>query len=336
MSEKLKGLLTVWHTPHQFDLITALKDYVQFDILVNTNKHWLGRPTPAPEQTRFVANYTPGYYDFAILNLDQQVINENIYKSQIYPQLNSVITDIPKIVLQHGSPVYPEYVATNGMDWKDAEKKIIEYTKKLVGDNTMVVNSYTSASDSEWGFGHPIVHGMDTEMWGPAETKELKVITALSPAGCDVYYNRQMLDEVMAILEQKYSIRVEWARRNVKFDSTEEYAQWLGKSLIYLDTSYRTPMNRARTEAMLSGCAVVQVEGAHDLDRFFHPGEDIYLTPQNSPDAMAELVADLFFMKHDEVLQVGKNARENAFKQFNYDRYSQDWMALLKQLGIAK
>jgi hypothetical protein len=49
----------------------------------------------------------------------------------------------------------------------------------------MVVNSHTAASDKEWGFGHPIVHGMDPGEWFDLP-KEPRIFTALSPAGFDV------------------------------------------------------------------------------------------------------------------------------------------------------
>ena len=104
MGKKLKAVITTWHTPHQYDLVTALKEYVEFDIIVNTNKSWLGRPVPVPEQTNFVASYDKSKkYDFAILNLDQQCMNQKIYKSQIFPQMKEAIADdVPIIVLQHG------------------------------------------------------------------------------------------------------------------------------------------------------------------------------------------------------------------------------------------
>jgi len=93
-------------------------------------------------------------------------------------------------------------------------------------------------------------------------------------------------------------------------------------------------MNRSRTEAMLSGCAVIQVEGGHDLDRFFKDGENIYLTPNKNPEKMADLAWELVTTRFDEAKQVGMQARENAIIQFNYDRYCKDWIEFLISQGL--
>lgn len=328
---KRKAFITTWHTPHQSDMINALKDDVEFHVLVNTNKKWAGRDLPV--HAKFVGCYDPAEkYDYAIVNLDQQAIREDLYKGQIFRQLIQVIKDIPVIVLQHGSPVHPEYFAKNGMNREDAEKEVIRLTQQLVGHRPMVVNSYTAASKSEWGFGYPIVHGMDSEYWKPAERKENRVITALSPGGFDAYYNRDVMLEFGNILKHKYGYRLQWARVDKSFETTDSYRDWLASSLIYVDTSIRTPMNRARTEAMLSGCAVVQVDGCHDQERFFVDGENIVLAP-NNPERIADIVWEML-QNREKTLEIGRNARKNAIKHFNYERYRQDWLELLTTLNI--
>jgi len=95
-------------------------------------------------------------------------------------------------------------------------------------------------------------------------------------------------------------------------------------------------MNRARTEAMLSGCCVIQVEGAHDLERFFHDGEDIILCKNNDPDALAKLAHYYVTDAVENALEIGKEARKNAIKHFNYERYGKNWLDLLKSKGIYK
>lgn len=338
-SKKLKAAITVWHTPHQLDLMTALKDYVDFDVIVNTNRAWTGRPFP--DFAKFVPFYEKGKYDFAILNLDQQAINTRIYKSHIYGQMKEAITDdVPIFIIQHGGPVYPEEVAKNGITFEQSEEEIRRFIKNLAGDYPMVVNSYTAASDKEWGFGYPIVHGMNSDYWRPEEVKEPRIITALSPAGCDAYYNRALMQEFGNVLKRKHGLNLQWARISKEASFAKEqpdaYRDWLATSLIYVDTSVRTPMNRARTEAMLSGCCVVQIEGAHDLDRFFHPGKDIVLVPDNNPDVLADVVSEYATTKINEAKAIGMAARENAKIQFSYERYAKDWLTLLASKGIYK
>jgi glycosyltransferase involved in cell wall biosynthesis len=332
MANKLKIVMTTWHTPHQYDLMSALKDDADFFVIENMNKHWLGRPLP--ENAKMIPFYEKGKYDIAILNIDQQCVNTGIYKSKVLPQIQSTITDIPVIIINHGSPVYPEFLQQHFMSAKDAEIVCKKKIKEIVGDRVMVVNSHTGATDKEWGWGHPIIHGMNPEIWKPAPIKEPWIITSLSPAGCDEYYNRAMMVEVGNILKRKYGHELQWARvsDNCVFDSHEAYAEWMGKAAIYLDTSVRTPMNRARTEAMLSECAVVQVAGGHDINRFFKDKENIFLVENGDPEKMADFVYDLIENHWDEVIQVGKNARQNAIKHFNYTRYRQDWLTLLNKV----
>jgi intein/homing endonuclease len=236
---------------HFYDLFNALKDDCEFYLCHNTNKIWYLNTRPLPKNAHFVAYYEPGKYDFAILDVDQQLVNNDIGKRKIYIDLNNLIQDIPKVVINHGTPVYPEYCKMGDMTYKDSENIVIKEIKNLVGDNPMVVNSYESASEREWGWGTPIWHGMNPKDWVDLP-KEPRIFTALSPGGCDNYYNREAMNEVSYILNDKYGYNLWWAKVNVDTGHRfEDYKNFLGASLIYLDTSFRTPMNRARTEAMM-------------------------------------------------------------------------------------
>jgi len=236
---------------HFFDLFSALKNDCEFYLCHNTNKIWYLNTRPLPKNAHFVPYYEKGKYDFAILDVDQQLVNKDIGKRKIYVDLNNLIQDIPKVVINHGTPVYPEYCKLGDMSYKDAEKIVIAEIKKLVGDNPMIVNSYESATEREWGWGYPILHGMNPKDWVDLP-KEPRIFTALSPGGCDHYYNREAMNDVSYILNDKYGYNLWWAKVNVDTGhKVEDYKNFLGASLIYLDTSFRTPMNRARTEAMM-------------------------------------------------------------------------------------
>jgi hypothetical protein len=265
--------------------------------------------------------------------MDQDIITPNTQKRMIHEHLNSVITDIPKIVINHGSPVYPEFYASIRLSLSDeeAQKRCIDTVRGIVGENIMVVNSHTAASDSEWGFGAPIVHGMDARDWLDLP-KEPRVFTALCPQGSDKYYNRTRMFEVSDILDEQYGYLLQYARMNVDTgNSFESYRQYLGKSLIYVDTSFRTPMNRARTKAFLSGCCVIQVEGAHDLERWAKNGENILLVPDDSQH-IANAIAELLHSGYQKAIQIGQKGKEMAIREFNPERYRRDWLELLQKV----
>jgi hypothetical protein len=329
---------TCWHVSHQSDMIHALKDDCDFHFCLNTKRQWsdskISGQRPIPENLKFVTHYEPGKYDVAILHIDQQVMSAHHQKRMIYEQFNAIITDIPKIVINHGTPVYPDgypLAMRETMSPSQMQDDCIANVRSLMGNNIMVVNSHTSASEQEWGFGIPIVHGIDPEAWLDLP-KEPRVFTALSSIGLDTYYNRQCLNDVSDILQNTYGYTLWHAKVNISTDTAlEKYKDFLGRSLLYLDVSYRTPMNRARTEAFLSGCCVVQVAGAHDLGKWAKPGENIVLVA-NDPDEIAKVVVDFLENRYSEALKIGKNGKTMALNEFNPERYRQDWLKLIRQV----
>ena len=333
MDKKIKVFDYCWHIPHQCDMINALKGDCEFFYCLNVKRHWDTDLRPLPSCLKFVTHYEPGKYDVAILHLDQQMIDPFHQKRLIYTQFNELIRDIPKIVINHGTPVYPEYFYLFGYKLTELEmqQQCIETIKNLVGDNIMVVNSHTAAKELEWGFGYPIIHGINPEEWLDLP-KEPRAFTALSSEGFGTYYNRKCLADVADELYDNYGYVLHYAKLNVDIGNTpEEYKQYLGKSLIYLDTSFRTPMNRARTEAFLSGCCVVQVEGAHDLEYWARPGENIIIVP-NDYKKIACVVADMLENRYSEAVQIGQRGKEMAIKEFNPERYRNDWLHLLDKV----
>lgn len=332
MKRKLKICTTTWHVMHFWDLFNAMSEVADFYLINNFWRSWRRKEFLAargiPNNVKFVPFYEPGIYDFAILDIDQQCVNTKLGKSVVYQEFNEKIQDIPKVVINHGSPVYPEFLMSNEMTKQEAEAECVRIIKEMVGNNLMVVNSYQSATDKEWGWGYPIWHGMNPDEWLDLP-KEPRVFTALSPAGCEEYYNRDCLNEVIRKLGQNYGYELYWAKMNVKTDnSVDDYKTFLGKSLLYLDISFRTPMNRARTEAMLSGCCVVQVKGGHDLERFAVDRENMLLI-DNKPDLIADVLANYIENRYEEAVKIGQAAKVTAKRIFSRERYRDDWLKLI-------
>lgn len=334
MRDRYKVFDYTWHVPHQYDMIYALRDNCEFFYCLNTKKQWDLSQRPKPDNLHFVTHYEARTYDLAILHIDQQVIVPDNLKTQIYNEFDAIIQDIPKIVLNHGTPVYPERFMELGLyklPEKEMERQCVEMVKAVIKDKPMIVNSHTAASASEWGFGIPVVHGMNPENWWDLP-KEPRVFTALSPFGLDIYYNRGCMFQVSDILYSRYGYSLAYAKINIDTgNSPDDYKNYLGRSLIYLDTSVRTPMNRARTEAFLSGCCVVQVEGAHDLERWAKHGENIILVPDD-PEEIARTVADLIENRYQEAVRIGQTGKKMALTEFSPERYRNDWLKVLKEV----
>lgn len=332
MSRKYQAVCTTWHVMHFWDLFNALKDDVHFSIIHNSWRDWKDSrflsARGIPENASFVPYYEKGKYDFAILDVDQQVTNVDITgKRRAFIELNALIQDIPKVIINHGSPIYPEYYKREGMTDAEAMEQCKSDMRELVGNTPMVTNSHKAAE--MWGWGTPIWHGMNPDDWMDLP-KEPRPFTALSIGGFDAYYNRACMEDTNRILKEKFGYEIHWAKINVKTgQSPDAYKTYLGSSLLYLDTSIHTPMNRARTEAMLSGCCVVQVKGAHDIERFATE-ENMVLVP-NKPKEIAEKV-NWLIEDYQTALRIGAAGKETAKALFNYARYRKDWMTLIESL----
>ncbi len=199
---KYKIFTTPWHCMHFYDLFNALKNDAEFYLCLNSSKKWYYETRPLPENASFVPYYERGKYDLAILDIDQQCVNHELGKSQVFKEFRDLLkNEIPIIVINHGSPVFPEYLKLGDAEtFECAEKKCKREMKKLIGDLPMVVNSYRAATEHEWGFGIPIWHGMDPNDWWDLP-KEPRIFTALSIGGCETYYNRQVMSETARILD---------------------------------------------------------------------------------------------------------------------------------------
>ena len=322
-----------WHEPYQFDMINALSDHCQFNFCLNNRRQWNHRRRPLPPGVKFVPYYEHGLYDFAIFHIDQRIYSPDDQQLKIYTELNDYIDDVPKIVINHGAPVFPEAFEqlTPSPSTEEAESMIARFVRSIVKNNTMVVHSHQAASEKEWGFGLPIVNGLNPNDWWDLP-KEPRVFTALPIQGLDTYYNRKCLKAAGELLYYHYGILLHCANFNVpSFMSFDDYRNYLGRSLIYFDTSTRTPMNTARTEAFLSGCCVVQVEGAHDLGQRALDGYNLIQVP-NDPSKIAAVIADLVENRYEEAWQIGQNGKKMAVEVFSKERYRNDWLDLFKSL----
>lgn len=312
-----------WHLAHQYELFKI--PFIEWSWLIQYkrpyNKHSRGDFVK-----NWVTHYEPGQYDLAILHLDQQCIEEELMqrgKGSLYLQLNEVITDIPKIVIMHGTTYYPE---------KFSKDQVVERIKELVGDNTMVVNSNQCAKD--FGFGTPIVHGLDPKEWFDLP-KEPRAVTMLSPGGLDKYYDRQFLDAIREELEARdiyhCHITVDWQAKD-----WEDYRNFLGRSLIYINPCKDSPMPRARTEAMMSGCCVLTTPWQDASDFIVH-GENGFIigdkekgVPRN-PQAVADLV-EFLIQNYKLAAKVGQAGKKTAIERFTQQKYWDAWQALIEKV----
>ena len=294
-----------WHVSHNYSLLNIPN--TKWGLLQNNVRRWNWDVRPLPDNAKFVSYYEKGKYDLAILHLDQQCVDPRMGKGQLYRHINSVIKDIPKIIINHGTPWYPEVWEYSGhKSWKyplsinkDNKKETLEYQKKflieggkvligtelneiegmrkLIGDNIMVVNSYEAKR--QWGWGRTIWHGLELNDWWDLP-KEPRSITTLSPVGLDYYYGRDFLARTTEYLNEFYGLRHihvgnphSWTIQHHEdigqIGGFKAYRDFIGRSLIYFNPTKESPMPRSRTEAMLSGACILTT-ASQDADKFIN------------------------------------------------------------------
>jgi len=302
---------------HQYELL-KIKG-IEWTYCANHIRTWSDYARPQPEHLKWVAYYEPGKYDLALLHIDQQCVLDELGKSQLYRDLRKIIKDIPIIVINHGTPCYPEMI-----EWEECKKQM----RKLVGDVPMVVNSHQAKED--WGWGIPIIHGIDSSEWKD-EIKEPRCVTFVSQAGIGTkYYGRSMLSNTKRILKDDYGIQHIWIGSSEYIPhGIEEYKNFIGRSLVYFNPTYGSPMPRSRTEAMLSGSCIVTTRH-HDADSFIEDGVNGYICKDNPEDA-AKIIADCI-KNYKKTVKIGQEGKKTAMKLFSPERFQKNWLDLIHQV----
>lgn len=321
------------HLANNYEMLKLAKHYpVKFSYIENNVRRWTkysARPEPttwlSKDEFEWVTHYEPGKYDIAILHVDQQAADPRIGKGWIYRHLNEVIQDIPKIVINHGTPMWDELfteeLVINCGEYYNAKGQRIplDGIKKIVGDNFMIVNSYSAVK--RWGWGYPLIHGIDPDEWYIG-AKEPHSLIQLSPAGLDKYYNRQLLTYIKSYAEEK----IGQMPRHIPVDHVPkdwaEQREILAQALLYISQTLDSPMPRSRTEAMLSGCCILTSK-YHEADLFIKNGVNGFIVPDN-PNSWVEVMYQLINFNYKEAVQMGINARETALQYFHPDRYRKD------------
>ncbi len=286
----------------------------EYHLLHTPFKKWDEKGRPVPKNVKFVDHYdSKENYDLAILHVDQQCVEPRIAKGRIIKELLPLI-DCKKVVINHQTP-FSDRLSTGDT---------IKEMKALVGDAPMIVNS--KKSKEQWGWGYPIIHGMEVDEWYDLP-KEPRAITCLTPAGMENAYKRSFL---LAVHERcrEAGINFKWIGYDIsRFPTFEEYKEYIGRSLIFLNGTMNSPMPRARTEAMLSGACTITLD-YHDIGDYIENGVNGFIIPRN-PESAVKLISELLTTRYDEAVEIGKRGREMARKNFNSENFAKQWVEFL-------
>lgn len=328
--KKLKVFGVPWHVAHQYEL-AKLSFIESYDLLRNPYRNWGDTSRPMPDNMQFVNYYQAGKYDLVILHIDQQAIydpeaGDRIRKGRLYLEVRQLIKDeVPIVVINHMTPFHDKYETSY----------VIQVIKELTAGTHVVCNSFEASK--QWGFGTPIIHGMDPDEWWDLP-KEPRAVVALSSGGMEKAYRRIFLHSVIRELREM-QVPFTWIGVDKKFGSFDDYRDYLGRSLVYFNPTWQSPRPRARTEAMLSGCCVVTTP-YQDASTFIEHGVNGFLTNStqytdprimDNPEATAKIIKELVIDKPDEAIKIGQVGKAYAREHFNHDNFEKQWQKFLTE-----
>jgi hypothetical protein len=291
-----------WNSEEQYEMLAF--PFVDWSWLIQYRINFDRLRPEFENMVQWVTYYEEGRYDAAILHLDLDFIEplrKALSRRLVYKELNALIRHIPKIVIVHGS-------------WVETEARARE-VRELIGDNYAVVSSNTVAE--QLGVGHVVAAGVIPDDWCDLP-KEPRVVTSCKRV---TSLGASAIESLREALETRdidlCVIGVDFVPKTWK-----EYRDFLGSSLVYFAPPACS--ERAKLEAMLSGCCVLMLGPHARADACIEVNKFEYLVP-GEPEKIASLVEDLI-IDPDRAIAMGRAAKTAAALGHDWKRYSQEWL----------
>lgn len=346
-ARRLRILSYRWHVPHQYELYKLPHEFTLVTDLHNDMVDGWGY-----EQRRLLPNVrmVPSGrinacdFDLVILHFDENVLDPYLCNGVIPAQWGHPfewgleLPDLPKIAICHGTP---QFRGQYGLDpnrkahFEVYDEERCKLVDRLAAAKAKVVcNSYQALQEWDFRDSRVIWHGFDPQEF-PAGTYERDVL-ALEPDRHRPHYRGAWEHEQVA-RSLDPTIRIETAahlgaalelRESNDFAvrNFRSYVDRVRQFTVYLNTTLRSPMPRARGEAMMCGVIPVCLNN-HDVDRFIERGVNGFFS--NEPGELADFINHLH-RHRGAAARIGAAARRTALDAFNHDRYLAAWTKLIK------
>ncbi|MEI6351272.1 MAG: glycosyltransferase family 4 protein [Verrucomicrobiota bacterium] len=299
-----KILTYPWHAAND-DALTRVGH--RFHYLCSAPREWNTEIRPLPKAILWVPDSRSVQTDLMILHLDQWSLQEPsvrfhfLHWKEIYPG--------KKIVINHGC---------NLVDGCSSEQMA-----RLVEGCFMVCASETAQRLWNIPRSRVIMNGVSAADWPQTSYTRHEVLVVQPFASRHERYRNTALVE-----KAERKVDITWIGRDKKFESFQKYRHYVRGSSIFFNPSLGSPNPRARTEAMLSGLAVVTTN-SHGEDQFITNGVNGFCS-----DNPKELVDYLAFLKANpaKTKEIGRAGRITAQKHFDVQRFSDQWNQLLNEV----
>lgn len=348
-TRRLKILTYRWHCPHQYELYKLPHD---FSLITNLGTgftagwNFTERPLPSNAKLLSLGDINPKDYDAAILHFDENVLSAH--------NTNGVIGDdwganfrwmrenikLPMAAICHGTPQFygqynPDYSGERLGEVIEAErKKLVDF----VGDMLVINNSHQAFH--EWGFQNAKViwQGFDPTEFPLSNFRKGILTLGQRLVERPVYRGYYLYRQVFADFPKEWmpdgTVVAEpefWhepSTNSFGYAKFRNYVDTLREYAIYFNPTLRSPMPRARGEAMMCGLVTVSANN-HDVEMFIKNTVNGFYS--NDPLELREYL--LYLLRHpDEARAIGMRGRAVALDVFNHDRYLKTWEDTLNQL----
>jgi len=288
----------------------------------------------------------PDDFNIAILHFDENVLSPQNTNGVIGPEWGDNFKwfmkkiKIPKVAICHGTP---QFYGQYNSPCNDSEvMQVIESARmKLVdfiGDTLVIVNSYQA--QREWGFkkSKVIWQGFDP-MEFPVTTYNRGILTLGRVMRERPHYRGyHLFQEVFENFPEEFmpesylvpdpSEAYEKNTNAYALAKFRNYVDNIRQYSIYFNPTLRSPMPRARGEAMMCGLATVSANN-HDVDLFIKNGVNGFYS--NDPYELREYL--LYLLRNpDKCRQIGIEGRKTAMDIFNHDRYLKAWEETIAEI----
>lgn len=347
---RLRILTYRWHVPHQYELYKLPHDFTLVtDLGTNMTTEWelRQRPLPVNAQFRRIDQIDPNQYDLAILHFDEVVLTPEMTNGVIGSDWGKTFkwfqenVHIPKVAICHGTPPFYgqydiNYSAENLMQPIEQEReRLVEF----LGDTLVILNSYQA--QREWSFHRSKViwHGFDPAEFPPT-TFEKGILSPFGPLVLSRPHYRGFFvyERVFKGLPPEFKpATLHVPEPDISYEGNEyavgrfqNYVNELRRHSVYFNPTLRSPMPRARGEAMLCGLVTVSAKN-HDVEHFIENGENGFFS--GDADELRDFL--VFLMRNRNTMRkIGMRGRLTAMDIFNHDRYLREWEETIAGLGV--
>ena len=338
-----------WHVAHQYELYKLPHVFTLATGWENGMfNHWSYDQRPLRSNVGFMphAYIDPRQFDLAILHFDENVLN-SAHCNGIIPanwgeafRWLLALPGLPKIAVCHGTP---QFVGQYALDpapkttfeiYENERRRLVEAL--TTAGAYVVCNSHQALREWQFSRSRVIWHGFDPQQFPQATY--VKDVLALQP-DIDRPHYRGAWEHLDVERKLAPGIKIETANHpGVAIEPRHSnafavpnfrcYVDRIRQFTAYLNTTLRSPMPRARGEAMMTGVTPVCLNN-HDVDMFLEPGINGFFS--NDTSELADFI-NFLCRDREAAKRIGLNARQTALDLFNHDRFLSAWTKLINEV----